>query len=279
VITLYSGLSLLFTKRALIQIIGHAGLPLHSREETEKALGYPVIGVLPFDKNIQEALKDGRSGPTEAIRALRNYVQIANPGLPRSLLVTSSLPSEGKTTISVALAKSFSEIGLNVLLIDADLRNPTVRRRMRLSNYDGLSCYLSGYKSADEVLQASDFQGLFVITSGPMRPNPAELLTGKRLNDILEMASQSFDITIVDGPPTMGLADSPTISSKVDATIIIVAAGKNHRGYIRTALRRLHEHNANIRGVILSQYKLGKGLDFDYFGYGYHQYESDSELE
>jgi polysaccharide biosynthesis transport protein len=248
-------------------------------EDIERELGLTVIGVIPKPEAgtaLEEELADPRSGMAEAYRSLRTGLQFStSEGLPRTLLVTSSKPSEGKTTTSIHLARTLAHIGLNVLLIDGDLRNASVHKRMAQSNELGLSNYLSGAKLPEEVVQTTDVDRLIVMTSGPLPPNPAELLSGPKFPALLTLAVESFDVVLVDGPPVMGLADAPLISSMVQATMLVVAANETRRNTVRVALRRLQYARANVIGALLNKFDIkltGYGYGYGYGDYSYHSY-------
>jgi polysaccharide biosynthesis transport protein len=249
-----------------------------SPEDVETVTGLSVIGVVPkptAGMDVEEELLNARSGMAEAIRSLRTGLQFStNEGLPKTLLITSSKPSEGKTTSSIALAKSLASIGLNVLLIDGDLRNASVHKRMRFSNEMGLSNYLTGSKMPEDVVQGTDTNGLTVMAAGPLPPNPAELLAGPRFASLLALGAESFDIVVIDGPPVMGLADSPLISSMVRATLLVIAANETRRNTVKVALRRLQFARGNVIGAMLSKFD-AKATGYGY-GYGYGDYEYHS---
>ncbi len=254
-------------------------------EDIERDIGLPVIGVIPKPKSdsmIEDELLDARSAMAEAYRSLRTGLQFStSEGLPRNLLVTSSKPSEGKTTTTISLAKSLASIGLEVLLIDADLRNASIHKRIFCNNELGLSNYLSGSKKPEEVVQATDFKGLVVMTSGPLPPNPAELLNGPRMPSLLALASESFDIVLIDGPPIMGLADAPLLSSTTQATLLVVAANETRRSTVKIALKRLQYARANIIGVLLNKFdakQTGYGYGYGYGDYEYHSYGNTPQL-
>jgi polysaccharide biosynthesis transport protein len=179
-----------------------------SPEDIEQQLGLSVIGIVPKPRpgvTIDEEMFEPRSGAAEAIRSLRTGLQFAtSDGLPRTLVVTSSKPSEGKTTTTIALAKSLADLGMNVLLIDGDLRNASIHKRVRCGNELGLSNYLTGSKMPEEVVQNIGIDRLVVMTSGPLPPNPAELLAGPKMLSLLTLGAESFDIVLIDGPPVMG---------------------------------------------------------------------------
>lgn len=250
-----------------------------SPEDIEREVGISVVGVIPKPKKgvgIEEEMMDARSGIAEAIRSLRTGLQFStSDGLPKTLLVTSSKPAEGKTTTTIALAKSLAQIGLNVLLIDGDLRNSSVHKRMFCSNEFGLSNFLTGSRAPDDCVQATDTEGLVLMSAGPLPPNPAELLSGPRFASLLAMAQQSFNIVVIDGPPVMGLADSPLLASAVQATVMAIAANETRRSVVKVAAKRLFTARANIVGALLTKFdasQTGYGYGYGYGDYEYHSY-------
>jgi polysaccharide biosynthesis transport protein len=256
-----------------------------SPEDIEREIGLPVVGVVPKPRpgiEIEDELYDSRSAMSEAYRSLRTGLQFAtSEGLPRSLLVTSSKPSEGKTTSTISLARSLAQIGLEVLLIDGDLRNASVHKRLMVSNEVGLSNYLSGAKRPEEVVQSTDTNGLVLMTAGPLPPNPAELLNGPRFQSLIALAASSFDIVLVDGPPIMGLADAPLISTNVQATMLVVAANETRRSIVKVAFKRLQMARANVVGVLLNKFdakETGYGYGYGYGDYDYHSYGTTPQL-
>jgi polysaccharide biosynthesis transport protein len=250
-----------------------------SPEDVERELSLAVIGVIPKPAKgaaIEDELADPRSGISEAFRSLRTGLQFAtSDGLPRNLLITSSKPSEGKTTSSIFLAETIASIGIKVLLIDGDLRNASVHRRLAISNEVGLSNYLSGNKLPEEVVQATNSSNLIVMTSGPLPPNPAELLSGSKFPSLLMLAAESFDMVIVDGPPVMGLADAPLLGGMMQSVMLVVAAHETRRNIVKVALKRLKLARCNTIGVILSKFDVkqtGYGYGYGYGDYQYHSY-------
>jgi polysaccharide biosynthesis transport protein len=248
-------------------------------EDVEREVGLSVIGVVPkppSGQTIDDELMDQRSSVAEAVRSLRTGLQFATAdGLPKTLLITSSKPAEGKTTTTIALAKSLANIGLNVLLIDGDLRNASVHRHLRCSNELGLSNYLTGAKMPEEVVQGSTVEGLVVMASGPLPPNPAELLAGPKLLSLLTLSAESFDVVLIDGPPVMGLADAPLLASLVQSTLMVIAANETRRSVVKVALRRLRMARANIIGSLLTKFdasQTGYGYGYGYGDYEYHSY-------
>lgn len=257
-------------------------------DEVEKETGLSVIGIVPLPKGgvtMESAMLDQRSSVSEAYRSLRTSLQFATPqGLPSSILVTSSNPSEGKSTACIGLADSLGKMGLKVLLIDADLRKPSIHRKLNLRNERGLVNYLIGGMEAADTLQATTFTNVFVISSGPQPPNPAELLAGSRMADLVTAAKEAYDIIIIDGPPIIGLADAPLLAGATQATLLVVGANSTRKSALRVAVRRMQAVRANIIGAVLNKfdrreasygYGYGYGYsDYEYYGYGQKQLPS-----
>ncbi len=248
-------------------------------EDIEREFGLTVLGISPKPAGgvlIDEELSDPRSASSESVRSLRTALQFSTShGLPKTLLITSSKPSEGKTTSSISLCRSLAQVGLKVLLIDGDLRNASVHKRLKCRNEMGLSNYLVGSKMPDDVVQESDTQGLVVMTAGPLPPNPAELLAGPRMMSLLTLAADSFDIVVIDGPPVMGLADAPLLASQVQSTMVVVASNETRRSVVKVALRRLHLARASVVGALLTKFDAhlsGYGYGYGYGEYEYHSY-------
>lgn len=256
---------------------------LKSAEEIESLLGVPVLGVMPLvtAPNVaQQVLENPRSALAEAFRSLRTALQFSTAaGAPKSLLVTSPRAAEGKSTISVSIARSFAQVGLRVLLIDADLRDPSLQREMQragapyLVPTKGLTNYLAGSATPPEVFQVTEMENLTFLPTGPLPPNPAELLAGPKMPSLLRTAEEQFDIVIIDGPPVMGLADAPLLASVASETLLVLAAGQSRREVARLALKRLQFARARILGVALNKFDHRKvGFSYGYgtgYGYGY----------
>jgi capsular exopolysaccharide synthesis family protein len=245
-------------------------------EDLEEGLGVSVLGVAPIlaaaaDKTpLSEVLGDATSAISEAFRSLRTALQFTTAeGAPKSLLVTSSRPGEGKSTTSVCLAANFAQLGMRVLLIDGDLRNPSVHRLLSLENGAGLSNFLAGASDSSKLTQICMISGVSVLTTGPLPPNPAELLAGPRFVSLLATAVETFDMVIIDGPPVMGLADAPIIASVAAGTLMVVECGSTRRAIVRDALRRLHFARARLVGALLNKFDPGAAGHSYGFGYSY----------
>jgi succinoglycan biosynthesis transport protein ExoP len=242
-------------------------------EDVEGKLGLPLMGAIPMlDKGvtIDEAMADARSALSEAYYSVRTALQFStNDGVPRSLLVASARPSEGKSTTATALAHNFAKLGMRVLLVDGDLRNPSLHRLLRADSASGITNYLTGSATLAELVQATDQPNLSFIPCGPLPPNPAELLAGSKIRSMIADAERAFDLLVIDGPPVMGLADAPLLASAVAGTVLVIEAGQTRQGLAKAALRRLALGNARILGGILTKFNV-RNAGYGYgHGYGY----------
>jgi capsular exopolysaccharide synthesis family protein len=240
-------------------------------EEVEQLAGLPTLGVIPdVGSDAEEVLLDPRSNIAEAYRSLCTALQFATEnGLPKSLLVTSAVPGEGKSVTALAIARHFANMGLRVLLIDADLRNPSMHRKLGLDNSIGLSSYLSDRLSPPETFQATDIPSLTFMASGPLPTNAADLLAGPRLLSLLSVGMETFDLIVLDSPPIMGLADGPLLSNAAAATVLVVGAGKTRTGQVRGAVKRLRFARGPLIGTTLTRFDASNASYGYAYGYGY----------
>ena len=253
-------------------------------DDIESKLGISVLGVSPLLPKGQDpisALSDLRSAFSEAYYSLRTALQFSTPdGVPPSLLVTSSRPAEGKSTTAYAIAINLARLGLRVLLVDGDLRNPSMHRVVGTDNDAGMSNLLSGAAALDQVVKPTSQPGLEFISCGPLPPNPAELWGGKRLASILAEAGTRYDHVIVDGPPVLGFADAPLLASNIAGTIFVLEAKGTRRAQARGALRRLTVGDIHLLGAVLTKFNAKSvqygGYDYAY-DYQYGQQASDKQ--
>lgn len=223
-----------------------------------------VIPIGPKDTTLIEILEDPRAPITEAYHSVRTALQFASDhGVPKSLLVTSTRAAEGKSSTSMALAQNFARLGASVLLIDADLRKPSFRAPSSAS--EGLSNLLAGATNVRECIHKTNFDRLFLLPSGPIPPNPAELLSTDRFRSILGEVTGWFDYVVVDAPPVLGLADAPLLSSVCEGTLMVFEASKIRRGVALNAVNRLRGADAHLLGGVLTKYNAKSSG----YGYGY----------
>lgn len=253
---------------------------INSQEDAERITGIATIGVIPkvsTDLAPDAELADPRSALSEAYRSLSTAMQFTTEGgLPKSLLVTSAMPSEGKSITSYAIARHFASLGLKVLLVDADLRKPSLHTKLGLDNSIGLSNYLTGACTPPEAFQRTPTANLMFMPSGPLPPNAADLLASSRLLSLVSVGLQVFDLIVIDGPPVMGYADALLLSNAVAGTAFVTAAGQARVSNVRGALRRMQHARAPVIGTILTKYdpkRVGYGAyGYSYGGYGYGGY-------
>lgn len=243
-------------------------------DDVERKLNMTLLGAVPMLKgtDLHQELGDPKSAISEAHHALRTSLELSSGrGMPFSLLFTSSGQGEGKSTTAFALAREFAESGRRVLLIDADLRKPSLQRLTTLPNIIGLANLLARQKTLDDVVLRGEENGFDFIPSGPLPPNPAELFAGRALGELLITLRDQYDLLIIDGPPVLGLADAPRLSAVADAAIFIVEANSTNCAHAKSALKRLTAARANLLGAILTKFdarKIGYGEDYAY-GYGF----------
>ena len=245
---------------------------LLSPEDVEAKLGTPVLGAIPLlsrGTTPTTALADVRSAFSEAYYSLRTALQFSTAdGAPDTLLVTSARQGEGKSTTAAAVAINLARVGARVLLVDADLRNPSLHRLLKTPNERGLSNVLSGSCSALEPVLATDLRNFSFMPCGPLPPNPAELLGGTRLGDFLQEARESFDIIVMDGPPVLGFADAPLLAAATNGTIFVVESKSTRRGPARHALRRLQVGRAKLIGAVLTKFN-ARAMAYGSYEYSY----------
>ena len=234
-------------------------------------LGLASLGVIPAVGKglaVREQLEDPRSQVSEAYQSVRTALQFSTDhGVPRSLLVTSTRASEGKSSTALALAQTLASLGASVLLLDADLRKPTFRGPSSTSH--GLSSLLAGSDKVAECVHPTQMERLFLLPRGPIPPNPAELLASGRFKDILEEVLTKFDHVIIDSPPVLGLADAPMLASSTEGTLMVIEAGAIRRAAALNAVNRLRASEARLMGAILTKFNAPKvGYGYGY-GYGY----------
>ncbi len=277
---LMAGLGIgLFLGLCLVFLLEYLDDSIRFPDMVERVLGVPLMGVIPVgDKKRGETdsvgldvHNDPRSSMAEAYRSVRTALQFSTShGAPKRLLVTSTTRDEGKSTTAVALAINFAQMGHHVLLVDADMRNPSVHKMLGISNELGLSNLLSDDARGETLIQPTVVPNLSVLTAGPSPPNPVDLLMGPKLMAMLDKAS-AVGIThvIVDGPPILGIADSIVLGNQIQDMLFIVRAASTRKANIRDALRRLRLSGLAPRGAVLTfapaRALQGYGA---YYGYG-----------
>ena len=214
---------------------------------------------------------------SEQFRTVRTNIEFAGAALDHCQVVmfTSSAMSEGKSTVSANVAVTWAQAGKKVLLIDADLRRPTVHATFRKLNLDGVTTVLTGKNKIDEVVEGTFVNNLSIISSGPVPPNPSELLNSKRMADLLKWARDKFDIVVLDAPPVLAVSDVQVLVPQTDGVVVVANIGKTLKGDLRRTVEVLKLAKATILGSVERvKAKHGdRGYGYGY-GYGYENEKS-----
>ncbi len=240
----------------------------------ERRIGLPMLGGVPEvrDADPLAELRNPKSGLTEAYLSIQASLSFTTDhGLPRSLAVTSTRPAEGKSTTAHAFAYVMGRSGSRTLLIDADMRSPSLHADLGLINDIGLSAVLSGLSNPVDAIQKVEGASFDVMTAGKAPPNAAELLRGHLFADMLQKLGEHYDCIVIDSPPVMGLADAPIIASMVESTVFVMESRGVKARLALIALDRLRQAHAHITGAVLTKLSFrasGYGYGYDY-GYGY----------
>jgi capsular exopolysaccharide synthesis family protein len=282
---------------------------VHSTEDVEKFLRLPALAVIPAmgagtagrrwlssATSLQKRNGNGgnpelllhvhgRSPLAESYRQLRTSVLLSTAGrAPKTLLVTSSLPGEGKTTTAVNTAISLAQTGASVVIIDADMRRPRLRSIFDLAEREGLSSILSSEMDREKMLQTvvkDEVSGLHVLTAGPIPPNPAELLGSDQMRKLIGVLSSHFTHIVIDSPPVSSFTDGVLIASIVDGVLLVVHGGKSSRGVVRRSRQLLLDVGAKLFGVVLNNVSVRSHDYYYYYQRYYHNsyYNSETEAE
>jgi succinoglycan biosynthesis transport protein ExoP len=300
----------LFGGLGLVFLVEYLDNTVKGPEDVEKLVGLPSLGVIPFltaDNGRKKADVYGgyrtygqeESKPSEAVPEVReielinhlypkfsiaeDYRNVRTSILfshadssPKTICFTSTLPQEGKTATVSNLAVSFAQLEGKVLLVDADLRKPRLSKVFNLRNSLGLSSYLAGKNTFDEVVQKTSIENVWTIPSGPHPPNPAELLNSRRMKELLAQAKERFSVVLLDTPPVLAVIDPVIVSSLADATVFVVRAGKTTRKPLVRAIGEIRKSKADILGVVFNEVRIGRqaiGTPF----YHYYQYEYETK--
>ena len=251
-----------------------------SFKELETISGKSLLGIIPKFQQIETSQfkeiafedKSGKNLAVEAFRSLRTNIKLSNPDSRlKVMLVTSSVPHEGKTIVSSNLAASYSVAGKRVLLIDADMRKPRVHKVFGLKNEKGLSTLIVGEHSMDDVINKNVYEGLDVVTAGIIPPNPAELLESARFADILKDFSEIYDVVIIDTPPLSPVSDAATIAPLTDGLILAVNISETPRDVFKSVIANISKPGITRLGVVVNNIDFKQEKKFkSYYGYSYY---------
>jgi polysaccharide biosynthesis transport protein len=245
-------------------------IAINDPAEVDRQIGLPLLGTLPdFGGNpdaVHDLLADPKSMLSDATLSLRTRIGFTTThGFPRTIAVTSSLPAEGKSTMALALANGLVATRKRVLLIDADMRSPSVNELVGVSNATGLANALAGEDDLGSLIVRPKDYGFDVMAAGPNPPNAAELLASDRMQTILSLLQSRYDYIVFDAPPVIGLADALLVSANVEATLYVIRAHATRVNEVRVALQRLRGVPNHIIGAALTHYDQRHSA----YGYGY----------
>ncbi|MFM5907006.1 MAG: GumC family protein [Novosphingobium sp.] len=240
--------------------------------DVRNKLHLPVLGVIPMDtedRTLQEALADRKSDVSEAYYSVRTALRFSRPeGAPKSLLVTSTRPGEGKSTSAYAIATSMARLGSRVLLIDADLRKPTFISS-REDGY-GLAHLLGSEEPLSDFIEKTQQENLALLPVGRFVGSAAELLSSNRLVSIIREATSTYDMVVIDGPPVLGLTDAPLLGATAEATALVIESRRSRTGNVTEMVRRMIDAGSHIAGVILTKAThSGAAYGYSYYSYTY----------
>lgn len=205
----------------------------------------------------------------EAYNTLRTNIQFCGKDV-KTICVTSCIPGEGKSTVSIRLAASMAESGKKVLFIDGDLRKSTMIRRLKVNqSVVGLSQYLSGMNTEDEIIYNTNIQGLDLIFTGPIPPNPSDLLSSKYFKLLLEGKKEAYDYIIIDTPPLGLVIDSANVAESCDGAVIVIQADVNSYKFVQKIMKQLEKSNCRVLGAVLNKVEVRHQR---YYGLTYKKY-------
>ena len=210
---------------------------------------------------------DPKSVISEQYRAIRTNIEYSNVDQnTKTILVTSSDKNEGKTTTVSNLAVSFANLNKKVLLIDCDLRNPSIHKMFRLNNIYGLTDILAKDRAVDKCIQKTELENLYVLTAGSTPPNPAEILSSEKMKNLIEDLKNIYDYIFIDTPPIGLVTDAGVLSSFIDGVVLVVKSESVEKKYLEETKKKLDAVDARILGAILNSYK-SEQKDYNYYSY------------
>jgi len=249
-----------------------------TQEILEEITGTGVVGYIPFSKDLVAApaisFDSDNSGTAEAFRKLRTNLQFLTVDQPpRVLVVTSSSPSEGKSTTAINIALALAEAERTVVLVDGDLRRPRLAKFIDVIGSVGVSTVLSGAAALDDAIQKTKFARLSVLAAGPTPPNPSELLGSLAAEKMLSELRSRFDYVIIDSAPLLAVTDGAILAAKSDGALVIVKAGKTRRDQLAHAVGMLNDVGAKLLGAVLTMIPTGRSGAYSYnYNYNYNYY-------
>jgi capsular exopolysaccharide synthesis family protein len=262
-------------------------------EEAEALLGLPVIGLIPSIGDLDGKFKGARdeielissrlvthfvprSPVAEAYRTVRTNLSFSRPdNPPRTILVTSAVPQEGKTTTTANLAITLAQMGGKTLIVDSDLRRPAIRKVFNLEAKEGLTDYLIGKGVLDALIRTTDIPNLYILPAGQIPPNPSEVLGSQRMKELVAELSRRFEMVFFDSPPVVAVTDAAVLSRNTDGVVLVVQSGATDREAVARAKTLLGNVQANLLGLVLNNIRIESTYGSYHYRYYYHYYDSE----
>jgi capsular exopolysaccharide synthesis family protein len=266
---------------------------LSSADEIAQILGLPVLSIIPSMPGRSGAVARGQkihlesmSDVAEAFRTLRTVVYFSVPeGKAKTILLTSPFQGEGKSTTASGLAIAMAKAGRRTLMIDGDLRKPTLHRIFELSDAVGLSSVMAGRESLEKAIQRTAVEGLDVLPCGPIPANPSEILNSKAFAEMLQKLSQRYDHIVLDSPPVLPVTDARILGATCDVTLLVLRANRSTRRMSEYAAEAMLGVGARVLGVVVNDVPRSKrtgyhgGYGYGNYGYGKRNYEMASQQQ
>lgn len=252
-----------------------------SIHQLEQMTGVAALGMVPFQsgrlrrntKPWMNIIDKPNSAYSEALRTIRTGIQLSSADHPqRTVVVTSSVPGEGKTTTSLSLAAASAASGARTLLIDCDLRQPSAHKNLGVENEAGLAEFLSGQRNLEELVHVEPRTGLYYILAGKRPPSPTDLLGSLRMRRLLQQLGDAFDLVVLDTPPVLAVSDALLLVRQADTTIFVVRWEKTRRDIASTGVKMVYEAGARLSGIVLTQVDLRRHAQYDYTDSGVYYY-------
>jgi tyrosine-protein kinase Etk/Wzc len=254
---------------------------IQTTEDAEEAVQLTTLGIIPWLRAKDAAqlitMTDPRSPASESYRTLRTNIKfLSADSALRTLTITSAGPEEGKSTTIANLGVSFAQAGKRVLIVDTDMRKPTIHTIFELTNTNGLSSILAGESTFAQAVNPTPQDGLHVLTCGPLPPNPAELLESQRMTNLIEEMKSQYDLILFDAPPIIAVTDASILASRLDGLILLLGVNKVTRKAARHALQLLGRAKVKVWGMVVR----GVRPDNDGYYYSYyHRYYGNLERD
>jgi capsular exopolysaccharide synthesis family protein len=267
---------------ALAVMVELADSGFRSVHQLEQQTGVAALGMVPYQsagrlrrstKPWLNVVEKPNSAYSEALRTIRTGIALSSADHPqRTVVVTSSVPGEGKTTTALSLAAASAASGARTLIIDCDMRQPSLHKNLGVENEVGLSEFLSGQRDLEELVQVEAKTGLYYVLAGKRPPSPTDLLGSLRMRRLLQQLADAFDLVVLDSPPVLAVSDALLLVRQADTTIFVVRWEKTRRDVATTGIKMVYEAGARLSGIVLSQVDLRRHAQYDYTDSGVYYY-------